>query len=189
MDTGKDIESTFRLMELQPHGGQAFAHIVPAPPEQLHGGGGAAGQRRDTGLLDKGGDRHDGVLVEQLHPLFHRLVRHAPAEPPAGHGPGLGEAVDDDQPVPHVCKAGEAAVVLCVNKLPVYVVAQNKNRLIPENFMDRVQRFLRVDTAGGIVGGREDQGLGFRRDCSRQLRGSDLKIVGLGGQGHRNAAA
>ena len=55
--------------------------------------------------------------------------------------------------------------------------------------MDRVQRFLRVDTAGGIVGRREDQGLGFRRDRRRQLRGGDLKIVGLGGQGHRNAAA
>ena len=56
-----------------------------------------AGQRGDGAFLGEGGRVAGAVALDGVNGLGDRLGRGAPAQPPAGHAPGLGEAVHDDR--------------------------------------------------------------------------------------------
>ena len=126
--------------------------------------------------------------MEDLDPAHDPGVRHAVAQPPAGHGIGLGEALDHDDPVPHVLVFREAVVLPLVGQGAVDIVAQDEDGLVPENVVDGVQRLLGVDAAGGVVGRGQDDGLGPAGDGGLQRLRQDLEVAVLRGQEDGNAA-
>ena len=187
-DVHKHVEGALRLLHVQAHVHQALVDVVPAPAEDLHHIAGVRLQGRDASPLDKGGHGGDTVLVEHLDPVHQLGVRHAVAQAPAGHGIRLGEALDHNDPVPHVLVLSKAVVVLTVGQSAVHIVAQDKDGLVLEDGVDGVQGLLGVDAAGGIVGGGQDDGLGPVGDGGLQFLRHDLEVVVLCGQGDRHTA-
>ena len=188
-DVDEHVEGPLRLLDLQAHVREALVYVVTALAEKLRHGRGVALQGGRAGGLDERGGGHHGVLVEDLHPVPDGGVRQTPAQAPAGHGVGLGKAVDDDNPVPTIIELGKAVVVLRVDQAPIHIVAEDEDGPVLQDLVDRVQRLLGVDAAGGVVGRGEDDGFRPGRNGGLQGTGVDLKAVVLRGQGHGHAPA
>ena len=90
-----------------------------------------------------------------------------PAQAPAGHGPGLGEALDDDRLIaqPRV-SLGKALVAVHIDEAVVYVVADYVDARLLRYARHGVERCRVEDAARRIVGRADDDGLGRRRHAS-----------------------
>ena len=114
-----------------------------------------------------------------------------PADPPAGHGVGLGDAVDDHAVVEevgaqHRQRAGLDAVV---DEVLVDLVGQRPEVVVLDPATDRADLVGGVDGAGRVGRRDEQQHLGARRARGLELLDGDLVALGLVGQhGHRHAA-
>ena len=85
------------------------------------------------------------------------------AEPPAGHGVGLGPAVEQDQPVADLGIAQEALVLAAaVEHLAVDLVRQDGDVRVPLEAGDEaLDLLLRHGAAAGIVRAVEDDEAGL----------------------------
>ena len=129
-------------------------HVGLAVPE--HG---------DAGGLHESGCAGDVVLGEHRQGGFEARRCRDPAEPPAGHGPGLGEGVDrDDQVVGFDVAQGIGGVRLAVTEARVGVVGDEPDAVAPAVLDDGVQ-FLGADRpARGVAGTVQEQQPGVGRD-------------------------
>ena len=94
-DVGEDIERALGFETRDPHFLEAAHQIFPALVIGMahHLGVGVAVRHGvDRSVLADGGGGHDAVLVDLHHLLHDGLRRHGVAQPPTGHGKGLGKS-------------------------------------------------------------------------------------------------
>ena len=108
-----------------------------------------------------------------------RARPHREAEPPAGHGVGLGPAVEDDEPVADLGVAQEALVLaIAVEHLAVDLVRQHGDVGVPLQAGDEALHLLgRHGAAAGIVRAVEDDQAGLGRDLGQHLVGGEGELV------------
>ena len=100
-----------------------------------------------------------------------------PAQAPAGHSPGLGEALDDYRLLTKLRVAlGKALVAVHVDQAVVYVVADHVDARLLRHVCHGVERSRVEDTARRIVGRADDDGLGRRRHASTKRILVNLKL-------------
>ena len=118
-----------------------------------------------------------------------------PAQAPAGHGPGLGEALDDDRLFTQLrVTLGKALVAIHINQAVVYVVADHVDARLLCHARHGVERSRVEDATRRIVGRADDDGLGRRRHASTkcvlvnlELRRLRIQKDRLGVVGHDDA--
>ena len=87
----------------------------------------AARQRLERRVLGRRGSRHDPVLVDLDDALEDPGRRAQEADPPAGHGVGLGEAAHQDRPLAHARQGAQRAMaVVAVGEAVVDLVADRR---------------------------------------------------------------
>ena len=126
-----------------------------------------------------------------LADVAHQLLgAHCPAETPAGHRVGLGEAVHHDGALLHAGQFGKADVrVLAIGQAAIDLVRQHNDIGLADDGCDRLQLVPRHDRAGRVVGVGQDEQLGARRDRGTQRLGGELELVlHPGGQRDGDAA-
>ena len=129
----------------------------------------AGAQRDNGGVLAGGGGRHDAALVNLGHDLDDRLRPGRVAQPPAGHGIRLAEAVDHDGTLGHAGQRGDADMAVeAIGQLGINFIRQHDHIGAAQHFGDGFQVFLFHDRAGRVVGVRQDQQLGARGDGRAQ---------------------
>ena len=113
------------------------------------------------------------------------------ADTPAGHGIGLGHAVDEQGAgldlLPQGGQAGELLVV--IGQAVVDLVGQDIQVVVHAHLGDALQLAAAVHHAGGVAGVVQDHALGFGGDGGGELLGGDLKVLGLGGVDDHGHAA
>ena len=90
-------------------------------------------------------------------------VHHAVAQPPARHGVGLGETVEEDRPLRHIRPRGDRLVRSLVKDLSVDLVREHEDLAIPDEGSDVVEIARRQDRSGRVVRGVQDQHARARR--------------------------
>ena len=118
-----------------------------------------------------------------------------PAQAPAGHGPGLGEALDDHRLVAQLRVAlGKALVAIHIDQTVVYVVADYVDARLLCHARHGVERCCVEDAARGIVGRADNDGLSRRRRAGTkrvlvnlELRGLRVQKDRFGVVGHNDA--
>jgi hypothetical protein len=124
-------------------------------------------------------------------PLVISLGRDRPADPPAGHRVGLGDAVDHDRALGRLGGdhgqrvRGRAAV----DQVLVDLVGDHPDAVLGGPAADRLDLLARVDRAGGVRGGDEHHGLGARGAVGLEHvhRGAEAGRL-VGGHPHDRAA-
>ena len=103
-----------------------------------------------------------------------------PAQAPAGHGPGLGEALDDYRLLTQLrVTLGKALVAIHINQAVVYVVADYVDARLVCHACHGVERCRVKDAARRIVGRADDDGFGRRRHASTKCILVNLKLCRL----------
>ena len=150
----------------------------------------ALAQRRDGRVLARGRRGHDAALVDLRHDFDKRCRTGGVAEPPAGHGVGLGEAVDHNRALRHAGQRRNRNVaVQAVGQLGVNFVGQHQHIRLAQDGGDLLHLGGTHDCARGVVGIREDQQLRPGRDGRAQLVGGQAELIlGAGGNMHGHAA-
>ena len=109
-----------------------------------------------------------------------------PAHPPTGHGPALGEAVDDEQPLGQIGRHRRQAVVAMARgqqKLIDLVTDHRHLGMAAQHRRDRLQVLAVQDHAGGIGGAVEHQQPGGGPDLGFEfVRGEAKSPRRLGDQ-------
>ena len=110
------------------------------------------------------------------------------AHAPAGHGEGLGKAVENDGVVAHALNGGNAVVRARVGQLRVDFIGNHEYAAFAQHIRQCAQFALGHHRAGGVVGIGQDDGLGLRRNVRLYvLRGNAEAIFRPGGHGHAHA--
>ncbi len=132
-------------------------------------------QRFHRRILGKG--RGTGHIVrDHLHDGLDEVLRIQPvAQPPAGHGEGLGETVNEHDgavvfPVGH--HRGEGAVV---HQAGVDFVGNHIKAVAVRQFHDGLEPVGLGDRTGGVAGGVQDDGHGAGRDPAGDIVGIRLE--------------
>ena len=100
-----------------------------------------------------------------------------PAQTPAGHGPGFGEALDDDRLLAQLrVSLGEALVAIHIDQAVVYVVADHVDAHLLRHVRHGVERSRVEDATRRIVGRADDDGLGRRCHAGTKRFLIDLKL-------------
>ena len=144
-------------------------------------------QRRVLGDRRRG---HDPVLVDLDEALEDRGGRAHPADPPAGHRVGLGEAAHQDRPLAHARQRAERAVAVRAVREPVVDLVAVHEQVVAlrdpgELVLDRV-----VEHGAGRVGRvAEEQRLRARGDRGLDGGGVEGEVVRGGGRDVADDAA
>ena len=100
-----------------------------------------------------------------------------PAQAPAGHSPGLGEALDNYRLIAKLRVAlGKALVATHINQAVVYVVADHVDARLLCHARHGVERSRVEDATRRIVGRADDDGLGRRRHAGTKRLLINLKL-------------
>ena len=106
--------------------------------------------------------------------------RREPAQAPARHRPGLGEALDHHGLLAELRVAlGEALETVRVDQTVVHVVADHVDARLGGDTRHGVERGGVEDAARGVAGRADDDRLGRRRHAGAKDRLVDLEAVGL----------
>ena len=131
--------------------------------ETLHRRG--VGDRRQAGLLHE--RRHAGM--RRLDDLGDRVARalrhHQPAQPPAGHHPGLGKAVRHHHPVVRLghVQQRRRGVAAVVDQARIHLVGDQPGAVLAAQRQDGRQLVVRRGPAGRVVRRVQDE-------CARTLQ-------------------
>ena len=108
-----------------------------------------AGERGDAAFLREDGRVARAVALDGVNGLGNRLRRGQKAQPPAGHAPRLGEAVDDDGVLlVRGRKAGHALVHRAVvEQMFVDFVAHDEHALLDADVAERLDLFRRINAS------------------------------------------
>ncbi len=135
-------------------------------------GGQVPAHRCQRGHLGDVGDVRGRVRLQVGRCLDDVVGADHPADPPAGHRVGLGDAVDHDAAVGEVGHedrhGGELRVA--VDQMLVDLVRDDPEAVLKGPFTDRLDLGGRVHGAGGVGGGHEDEHLGALGAGRLQLR-------------------
>ena len=103
-----------------------------------------------------------------------------PTQAPAGHGPRLGEALDDHCLLAQLrVSLGEALVAVHIDEAVVYVVADYVDARLLRHARHGVERCRVENAARGIVGRADNDGLGRRGHAGAKRFLVNLKLRGL----------
>jgi hypothetical protein len=137
-----------------------------------------AGERGERRVLaDRAGV--DRQRVARLGHLLHEVEgRGEVAHAPAGHGVGLGEAVQRDRPLLHPRQRGDGEVLVRgVEHLGVDLVGHDQDVVAQRDLGDLADHRGRRDRAGGVVGRDQHEGLRARRDPLLDLGRVEREVV------------
>ena len=142
-----------------------------------------AGQRGDGAFLGEAGRVAGAVALDGVNGFGDGLGRGAPAQPPAGHAPGFGEAMHDDRVLE--VRGREAGDALggraVVEEVLVDFVAHDEDVLLDADVAEGFEFVGRIDGAGGVAGGVEDEQARARGDGGAQGVGGELELGLVGG--------
>jgi len=186
-DVRKEVECAFGVnagnsrnaVQLFPCVGPALVEFRKPAFQMILG----SGQRRDGAFLGEGSWVAGAMALNGVNGFCDRLGRGEKSEPPAGHAPGFGEAVDDNGVfVMGRRKAGDAFMGRAVVKqMLVNFVAHDEDAFFDANVAESFNFFRGVDGAGRIAGGIEDEKARARCNGGAQLRGCDLEFSFVAG--------
>ena len=130
----------------------------------LLGKGGEGGQLGDPRRTD------DGRVVHLEHLLFQRLGQHHVADPPAGHGVGLGEGEKVGDVVAELGDRREVEVVprVLVAEVVIGIVEQDEHAALARDLADPPKLRLAEDRTGRVRRRDQDDRLGPLADQPRQ---------------------
>ena len=170
-------------VDLVEHRHDGLAAPVEGDLHLLHRGQVAA-DRGERGPLGDVGDVGGGVRLQVGGGLDQVGRADHPADPPAGHRVGLGDAVDDDAVVgeeraEHRHRAGVDAVV---DEVLVDLVGQHPQLVVLDPLADGPDLVGGVDGAGGVGRRDEQQHLGALGARGLELLDGDLVVLGLVGE-------
>ena len=117
------------------------------------------GHRSHAGLLNERGHAGMGGLDDLADPITCTLRQDHPAEPPAGHDPGFGEAVDHDdavvrrRDVQHRRRRCRSVI----DQPGVDLVGDQPDAAAAAYVQDRPQFGQARGPAGGVIGGIQDE--------------------------------
>ena len=195
LDVHHDIEGTVRLVAAD--AGDAvhpLHHVVAAAlkgqTHALHALLGS-GQGLHRCLLRDGAGGAGAVAEIVGNDLGDLVVGGHIADPPAGHGVGLGDAVDEQGTLLDLLtqrgKADELGVV--IDQAVIDLVGDDVDVLLHADLGQSLQLLPAVHGAGGVAGVVQDHALGLGGNGGGELLGGDLEFVSLGGMDDdRNAA-
>ena len=192
MDRGEDVERAFRFETVQAHVAEPLDHQA-APFVILGDHAVAAGpsllQRFHSGDLGGDGGAEHGELMDFGHRTDEVGVAQGVADSPAGHGIGLGEAVQQDGAVAHSRQRGETGVYAVIGQIGVDLVGYYDEIVFFSELGDSSQVFPGHDGSGGIIRIADQQGFGPGRQRRRQLidRHAEL-VLAARADAHRLAA-
>ena len=149
-------------------------------------------QGGDKSVLSEGEGAAGGLGLDLGHALDDVGRAGGVADPPAGHGVGLGASVEGDGVVVGVGGGGGVALegVVAEDDAVIHLVAEDDNILALEHGGQGVDLGGGVEETAWVTGRIEDEGFGPRSDGRFQLGGSDLKgVVNIAEHVHRHAAA
>ncbi len=156
MHTGDGLEAIAQQLtavgELSRHGLHALAR---------------AGHRRQGSVLGKGADVAGALALQGAGGLENAAVAGQPADPPAGHRPALGEAIDGEDPIRQVRGDRREAVVAvagCQQKFVDLIADHRHLGMAPEDCGDRLQVTAAEHRTGGVARAIEHEQLAGRRD-------------------------
>ena len=137
------------------------------------------GERRERGVLRNGVGVGGGVALVVGHGLGHFHGRGGVSNAPAGHGVGLGHAVDGDGArLDLVAQGGDGDVLRAViDKVFVDLVRDDVEVVLDGEPADVLKLLAGVDKAVGVVGGVQDDGARPACDGGLDLAGQELKAV------------
>ena len=113
------------------------------------------------------------------HGLGHRRRGQRIADAPAGHGIGLGDAVDEDRVrLDLVTERGDAGKLHAViDELIIDLIRDDIQVMLHADICDGFERLFRIDSAGRVGGVIEDDGLGLIRDGLLELLRRELEAL------------
>ena len=151
----------------------------------------AAGDGRGGGVLGDGVGVGRGMALEGGHGLDDLLGAGGVADAPAGHGIGLGNAVDDDGLLLDLrAEGGDAAVLfVVVDELFVDLVGDDVEAALHGQIGDGLKLRAAPDAAVGVVGRVDDERLRPVGDVGTQHVGGDDEVVLLAAAHHHRHAA
>ena len=165
LDVGITVKGALRLgAEDTFHGVQSGMNIIPALFEGGNHGRNivlGAFQRRKSGLLGNGVGAGGGLALDCDDALGDIASCGGITDAPAGHGIGLGKAVDGDGSIPDFGGDGSDAEVsgLIVDQLFIDLIRDDEKVVFLCQSGQMAQAFLTVNCAGGIVGRTDHNGL------------------------------
>ncbi len=182
-------------------GGDA-AHPVDGVQGGVHGGAAAgeglahhddvvegSGDGGDGGALSHVGHVRGGVALEVGGGLYDVVGADEPADAPAGHGVGLGDAVDDEALLGDLGHEGGhgGELVVAVDEVLVDLVGDDPHAVLDGPAPDGGDLVGGVDRSGGVVGADEEQHFGARGAGGFELVDGDFEpggVVGVDDDGH-----
>ena len=137
-----------------------------------------AGERGDAAFLRERSRVARAVALHGVNRLGNRLRRGEKTQPPAGHAPRLGEAVNDDGVlVMRRRKTGDALHLRAIVKqMLVNLVAHDEDVFLHADVAERLGFLRRINGAGRIARRIQDEQPRVRRDGGAQLRGRDFEF-------------
>ena len=168
--------------------GAAHAQVVAliAPRGQVILGALEGG---DPGHLHEGRNETGGLFLDLEQGVQQVGLSHDAAQPPAGHGVGLGEGVAGEGAFRHALQVGDGDVAVgVVEEVLVGLVAEDEQVALPGQARHGGQFVLGVHAAGGVVGVVDDDELGARGDVLVQPVVADVVLLLLA-EGHGDGDA
>ena len=147
-------------------------------------------QRRHAGVHGKGGRAGHRLAVQPCRQFDDGRGANQPAQSPAGHGIGFGQAINGEGAFGHAGRGGNGEVRTAVkHQFLINLVGNHVQVGFRGDGDHRRQFFRRQHAPGGVARVVDHQRLGARRESGPQRGGGDAEIV-VGGQadGHRHAA-
>ncbi len=191
-DVGVDVERPAGMAVGEPHLAQRRHHVRAALGILLAHGLDRVlrpGDRRQRAILRRGVGV-DAQRVARLDQLPGELLgRGQVADAPAGHGVGLGEAVERDGALAQPRQRGGRQVLRPrVDELGVDLVG-DEDKVVPDDQVaDLADDVRRGDRAGRVVGRHEHEHLRARGDARLNGGGHEREVVlFVGGHRHRHA--
>ena len=133
------------------------------------------------------------TALADLHGLAHQLLVSGDqgADAGAAGGEALGDGVDDDHVLGHIRELRQADdLLIAVDELPVHLVGDDKQIMVPGHVGDHPGGFRRQDGAGGVAGIGDEDGLGPGGDLRLDAVPVAIEeaLLGGGGDGVDHAA-
>ena len=151
----------------------------------------AVGERHRGGMLGDGVRVAGGMALERRHGADDGLGTRGVADAPAGHGVGLGNAVDHDRlRADFVAQRSDGNVLLAVvNQLLIDFVGDDVKLLLHGQRGDALQQRARIHAAAGVVGRIKNQRLRALGDEGAQRVRVHKEAVRLVARHHHRHAA
>src|SRR5208337_998859 len=172
-DVGKDVEGALGLtatetLNLVQPGYKKFAALFKLRAH-THDSALISAQRLDARDLSKAGGAGVGVGHQASHVRGQIGAHDAVAHAPAGHGIGLGEAIENNGALLHAGDARNREVLALEEQAAVDFIREHEDIAVADDFGHLLHVLALHDAAGGVLRGIDDDEFGAVGDKPGQI--------------------